>query len=334
MAANAQPSSSSPPSSSRETKSPAAEDHNPRRLPDDVIDLILSFLPLKNAFSSGLISKRFSKSWKFCRDLTFNIDYRTLINGDGDGNPREEMFKLVQFVMDEHQSPEISRLMIIIDPTGKEGQVCNWIFKAVSKGVEELHLDFSAGVRPFFFPSNAMLLDEDNARKLHTLRVCYCDLYSLTALVAFGHLKTLSLDDVLVPRFFVESVFRNCLNLESYDMYECQGLEDDDGYLVIEAADLAKFKSFRVKNCSYLRRIYLNTPTLEVFHYDGEICRIDFANELTKIQKVIIHFNPCRSICLFPGMDDVMKYIKRTKYLSVSSPILEVYIFIYLFINH
>lgn len=327
MAAYAEPSSSSSSSSSSSRKpkftaAKEADDDEPRILPDDVIDKIFSFLPLKSAFSSGLISKRFSNSWKLSRDLSFNVDYRTLGNWNRD--PREELFKLVQFVMDEHEGPQIKKLMIILDPSGKEGQVCDWIMKAVSKGVEELDLDFSAGDRRFYFPSNMILLDEENARKLHTLKVCYCELPTLGALVSFGYLKKLSVEDVMVTRFFLKAVFKECLNLETFELCQCECEEEEDRFLIMDAGNLEKFKSLKLDNCSYLLKIYINAPSLEEFYYEGEICRIVFENELTKIQKVIIHFNPARSICLFPGSDEVMMAVRRTKFLSVSSPILEV----------
>ncbi|XP_073030867.1 putative FBD-associated F-box protein At1g61330 [Primulina eburnea] len=86
-------------------------------VPEEVIEEILAYLPIKDAACLSILSKRFVNSWKLCRDLSF--------------------------------TKEISRKF--------SKEEFNWVHKAIQCGITELELDFTVAEQTYmlsFFLTN------------------------------------------------------------------------------------------------------------------------------------------------------------------------------------
>ncbi|KAJ6377088.1 hypothetical protein OIU76_026119 [Salix suchowensis] len=104
-------------------------------LPDDVLDMIFSFLPIRNAVQIGVLSTRFKNSWNFSRRLDFDDDFAR-------GRSPEDFKSVVNKVFDRHEGSSILRFRLCFDPDREELLVEKWIRKSIEKGVEELDLEF------------------------------------------------------------------------------------------------------------------------------------------------------------------------------------------------
>ncbi|KAG6776968.1 hypothetical protein POTOM_016761 [Populus tomentosa] len=80
-------------------------------LPDDVIDKILAFLPIKKAKQIGILSSRFNHSWIFSRRLHFDNDFAR-------GRGPENFKSMVNKVFDQHAGSSILSFRLSFDANG------------------------------------------------------------------------------------------------------------------------------------------------------------------------------------------------------------------------
>ncbi|KAL9392592.1 hypothetical protein Peur_016512 [Populus x canadensis] len=80
-------------------------------LPDDVLDKILAFLPIKKAMQIGILSSRFNHSWIFSRRLHFDNDFAR-------GRSPENFKSMVNKVFDQHAGSSILSFRLSFDANG------------------------------------------------------------------------------------------------------------------------------------------------------------------------------------------------------------------------
>ncbi|KAJ6333622.1 hypothetical protein OIU77_009482 [Salix suchowensis] len=141
-------------------------------LPDDVLDMIFSFLPIRNAVQIGVLSTRFKNSWNFSRRLDFDDDFAR-------GRSPEDFKSVVNKVFDRHEGSSILRFRLCFDPDREELLVEKWIRKSIEKGVEELDLEFYQNGNVFQgrwpFKLNSEVYEAESL-KILKLNMCQLDL--------------------------------------------------------------------------------------------------------------------------------------------------------------
>ncbi|KAJ4703373.1 FBD-associated F-box protein [Melia azedarach] len=240
-------------------------------LPDDILEIIFSFLPIKEALRTGLLSPRFRNCWIRSRKLHFDKDFAR-------GRSQENFITIVDKIFNVHAAPTILSLRLYFNPTGVVSIVEEWIKKCVEKGVEELDLNFVEGPNPFVIYSSYL-----NTNSLKILKLCHCKVFVPPKLC---YLNTLVLKKVHVRPVLMKTFLENCLLLESLDISKCHTM----AHMKIYAENLNKFKELRVGDCGpYTVVIDIDAPTLRLFHYSGQPVFVKFMHKLM-LNDVIVNF--------------------------------------------
>ncbi|XP_062086932.1 putative FBD-associated F-box protein At1g61330 [Humulus lupulus] len=273
-------------------KVPAVRRRNPRKLvpsfgnvEEDVLAHIFTYLPPRKLVQLSVMSKRFKETWRYCRNLVFGNDfYRRLSN-------RDEFVDVINHIMDSHIGEVIDSFHILMDPTDEDKSLSRWIKKALEKGTKVLDLDFDISLKPFAFPY--VLMD---SKFLRTVRLKYC-IVTLppvtTPVKGLRFLTTLVLRKVHITDFTIRRIFKNCWNLETLDMSECNGAS----HISFSTHCNKRFKTLKVGNCSELFYVDVDCPTLLSLHYSGTLQGLRILNNprTSKLDDVMLNFEAPRT---------------------------------------
>ncbi|KAL2475459.1 putative fbd-associated F-box protein [Abeliophyllum distichum] len=134
-------------------------------LPDDIVEAILFFLPVKDLTKLSVLSKRFRHSWKFCKNLSFDKKFARWLSTPGFA------YLVTKCLMDRNDE-KIHRLHLYCDPLEILNQVRLWIDNALFLGVEELELDFTPSKEKFLLKSRLILAKNLKSFKVLVVKNC------------------------------------------------------------------------------------------------------------------------------------------------------------------
>lgn len=288
-------------------------------LPDDVVENVLTFLPIKLAVQVGALSRRFRNSWLSNRNLCFDRDFAR-------SRTQPEFIDIVNRVLASHSGSEIQCLRLCFDPQGSELMVLNWIKQCIDKGVEELDLDFPQALESFLLP--AYLLD---IQTLRTLKLWCCEIRLPLFRKGSRLLSSVVLKRVDLAYTQIENLILHCPLLEVLDLTECIGFSQ----LKVHARNLKRFKVLKVSDCWYVDEIDVDSPTLRSLHYRGSVCALKIASTSdSQLYDVVLNFRNSRGFIQNYLVEHLVYDISHISVLSTTSTFLEVLTYILLSYTH
>lgn len=275
----------------------------------DVIELVLSFLPIKQAVQMGLLNTRLKDSWLYNRNFYFGREFARR-------RRRDKMIEIIDRVFSLHRGSLIRCFQLYIDPVSLDATIESWTRTSIRKGVEELDLDFSKGSERFKLSTD--LID---IASLRILKLSYCVVFEFPMkLNGLSLLRVLNLRWVNITNYSILNVLRNCLNLEVLDLVHCTRIRE----LNIMTEKLKNFKVLKVGECSNTIQIQINSPTLCSFHYHGHVQGIYFTGTTSQLRDVMINFNPAQAFARHCHMRNLILNFDCVKVLTINSTFLEV----------
>ncbi|KAL7582392.1 hypothetical protein Lser_V15G44109 [Lactuca serriola] len=224
-------------------------------MPDEILLMILSLMPLKDAVATGILSKRWISLW--CNLIHLSIDggerlEKIMMNPVLHDTVRSMYIKKVNSVIKKHKGPLVQEFRICFNlDCGNNSAIDYWLQFAMNKKVQTLELDLMNHVK-FRMPAN-----------------CYdFPLHFLTEnsriFLELHYLKKLVLKGVNVR----EAILRNLLTTSPHLETLCT---HDSGFMahVLVGGEALKLKHFEIKGCSNIRSIYLYEFDLVSFTYKG-----------------------------------------------------------------
>ncbi|KAL7136790.1 hypothetical protein ABFS83_10G054200 [Erythranthe nasuta] len=229
------------------------DDDRISRLPDDVLLDILSFLSLKEAARSSVLSSRWMNLWKHTPSLDFDAQ------GVLDKIPKHcksekrKFVKWVNSVVRTHKSPALKEFKIRF-PLKKSSRksITRWLEFAFSRRVQRLELDFDNYHNLYEFPQE-FLLDGSMQPPSDSVRIDQPP----RMLFDFKSLKALSLKSVRVSDGAIEFFLHNCPLLEQLIVHESIKLSR----LEICGSSL-KLKHLEIASCRRLKSLKVSAPRL------------------------------------------------------------------------
>lgn len=277
--------------------------------PDDLLEQIISFTPIKRAVNLSLLSTRFKNSWRYSRNLCFDQEFAR-------GHDERARIEMINHILNLHLGNKIQEFSLYIDLTDSEGLFEDLIKKVTTKHVEELDLDFSKGRFPIF-KLHYDLLDVESIR---ALRLTCCSLDFPPRFKGLCFLKTLILQGIATGLIkFIKTLFSNCLLIERLELVHCEWVSA----LVVEALKLKNFKVSHVRNCFNLASISIDALNLHSFHYHGEVSKVKFHSKMALLNDVILNFTHTRSFSRLREIKDLMNSLASVSVLTVSGAFLE-----------
>ncbi|KAA8516466.1 hypothetical protein F0562_016759 [Nyssa sinensis] len=241
-----------------EQKEIAMEDRNRSHdiissLPQDILLLIVSFLPLKEAVRTSILSSLWRRLVWTPHHVNLDIDLEQRTSNKAN----EGVFRAIGAFLRSYNNPELCKLCVGLSKREK-------LIILATKGVnKELHLDFSE-------EQQVMTNDHFN---LNLEVICQSPTNHFSEFSGFNFLKTLHLRSVthlaenIVPSLFSNFQFLECLKLE-----KCIGLRR------LDVKDGGFLESLTVVDCPNMSDITLSAPALKSFSYIGILPQIQLKN--------------------------------------------------------
>ncbi|XP_058076824.1 putative F-box/LRR-repeat protein At1g56400 [Magnolia sinica] len=307
-------------------------------LPEALLILIISFLPLKDAVMTSVLSKRWLNLWTNTMAIDLNEDQFLEIQRQrrllGSGRKswalhiknqgRRRFAEFICQMLPCFEGPKISKFSLRFSYQ-TEYHYCmeEWIQFSISKKVEEIHLDLSDGDLPpnttAFFESLFCLPDFLYAYKsLCVLNLDSCK-FSPSNFQCFMTLRSLSLRRIKLPQEVIEDVIANSPFLINLSLIECFDLY----YLSVSGVRLP-LKKLIVRDCMPLSLgIEIYAPELQSFEYFGSMVTFYLEN-LVSLSNVILDFG-LESKFYYYGVElsDLLHEFNHAKGLTVCSYLIQ-----------
>ncbi|KAM3703918.1 hypothetical protein ACJW31_04G134600 [Castanea mollissima] len=224
------------------------------QLPDELIISILSFMTLKEAVRTSVLSHRWKQLWPFFTgSLDFDdpdtfwaiADRKKKMKGE-----RRKFVKRVNHVLKLHQGSNIDQFRVCFEfDNNHKHHIDGWIDSAISKGVKRLELDFT----PTEACEKQMLYTFPHERFISIKS-------SVVGVSCIKSLTSLTLIYVHVTGELLEHILSNCPLLERLHV----AYSEDLVTLKICSSSL-RLKHLNIIRCWELKRIEIFAPNLESF---------------------------------------------------------------------
>uniref|UniRef100_A0ACD5XY36 Uncharacterized protein n=1 Tax=Avena sativa TaxID=4498 RepID=A0ACD5XY36_AVESA len=242
-------------------------------LSEDLLSVVLSKLPIKDAVRTGVLSSKWKHMWKGCSKLKF--DGVTVCSSSvfGAQEYTQKFIDTVNAVMQHHQCIVVDELVIKFGFDSRLVDHVNiWIKFAVLSHTKSLGLDlapeiFRGRTDRYKFPVE--LLDDASIFRLRHLKLSFASFELPPQFSGFPNLRTLDLHMLRVTAKDIQDMLSNCVNLEWFSMIRCH-LNDD----LTVACPLSKLLYLSVAHCN-ITKIVLNAVKLETFMFYGRLYPID-----------------------------------------------------------
>ncbi|KAK2984829.1 hypothetical protein RJ640_004654 [Escallonia rubra] len=263
-------------------------------MPKDILVIIVSLLPFKQAAQTSVLSRRWRSIWLATRNIEF--DERHFVKQDEEStetkeNQRSDFIRFARQWIGSYKELVIHKFRLAFsNPANHALDMHHCIGFAVARRVKVLDLDF-------FVPSWSEMSLEDHhgalfglplsvykdfAENLESLKLFSCN-FLVAKFKSFRALKNLSLGWVNLTTSVVTALLTKCPVLESLSLKRCWGLD----YLDISAPSLT---SLVVDKCLYLERgIRVDARTLRFLKYSGTVISLRI-EDLRSIVEAVLDF--------------------------------------------
>ncbi|CAN1189623.1 Putative F-box/LRR-repeat protein At5g02930 [Linum perenne] len=247
---------------------PVGEEDQISRLTHGVLVEILSFLTLKEAARTSVLSKRWVDLWKLLPNLEF--DYGSMVKEIL--VEKKTYIQLVSKVLAQHKGPKVDKFRVCLQlssTSNSGGDIERWVEFAISKGVERLDLDFNSEIP-------GMESDEDYEED------CCDGYYSilrsrsfyqsgvLLGLSNIQYFRSLRLRYVYLTDVIFHHLVSCCHLLEKLVLDCCGGLVKANATALASSPSLP-LKHLEIRSCYHLKEVEIYAPNLVSFCYNGGI---------------------------------------------------------------
>jgi len=282
-------------------------------LPEDIVQSIFTFLPIKNAIvTASTVSRRYKRSWRHNRKFLFGRDFYLQYRLLG-------MTSIVDHLFNCHKGNEIKTFQLHIDPIGIEGLINRWLQICIQKDIEDLELHlYRFGFTVEFCVFNTL-------HKLKTLKLIQCVIQLPEVPIGLQFLQTLSLCNIHVSENMIDMLIGHCKMLNSVDLICCFTIKK----LNLIARENKHFEKLRIIGCRDLENIEINSPTLRSIFYHGKFLTIRIVQGM-QLYEALFQFTPSKNYMWCAELEALVKELYHVSILTTTPQLIEVYIFILL----
>ncbi|CAK8569935.1 unnamed protein product [Lathyrus sativus] len=219
-------------------------------LPGHVIDQILSYLPIREAVRTSVLSKIWKNKWYTLPNLVFN---KQGVASEGALVNQSKFVKIVDHVLLLHSGPtnmfKFSEYDLICDVLVTD--IDRWVLHLTGRSIKKLVLEFLPHEEKEYYKIPWCLF---SCRSLHHLKLKCCWLKPPKEFRGFRNLRSLDLNLVTMAQDAFEKMIYGCPLLEKLKLKEVDGLT----------------------------QINIHSPNLKIFEVFGEFEGISFEKTFQK----------------------------------------------------
>ncbi|XP_077231754.1 F-box/FBD/LRR-repeat protein At1g13570-like [Tasmannia lanceolata] len=233
------------------------------QLPDNVINAIFEFLPMKDAIHTCILSKKLSQLLMSIP----NLEFRDLLLRATTDEKRNEFVAIVNKLL-ENRDGAIRSFRLRFSPGRYISYVVCWVIILMQCGVRELDLDFlSDGHGDYEYELPSCLFSYET---LTVLKLRSCIFRPPSSFSGFSSLVTLFLGNMSLSQDLICCLLSKCGLLQSFTLQRCYGFEK------IDISDLNKqLESLTLEHCP--SDVMISVRKLRTLHFCNEImtCFLD-----------------------------------------------------------
>jgi len=281
---------------------------SPGNLPEDIIQNIFTFLPIKDAIRiASTVSPRYKISWHhnrqflFCKDFHFRYTQRY-------------QAATIDRLFNSHKGEKIKSFMLHIDPIGIEALVRKWLQICTQKDLEDLELHFyQPGFTVDFIVFNAL-------PKLKTLKLVKCVIQCPDVPNGLRFLQTLCLCNLHMTKDMFDALIKHCKMLKAIDLINCSTIKK----LNLIAGENKYFKKLKIVGCRDLKEIEIDSPTLHSIFYHGKFSIVRIIQGM-QLYEAFFYFIPSQNYMKFDHLEALVKDLSHVSVLTTTPLLIEVY---------
>jgi hypothetical protein len=296
--------------SENQNKSPEEnKTDSPDNLPENIVQKIFTFLPIKNAIViASTVSPRYKSSWRHNRRFLFDSDFHSRYS-------QQDLTAMVDHLFSSHEGDEIKTFKLHIDPVGIEALLKRWLHICTQKDLEDLELHlYQPGFIIEFSVFNAL-------HKLKTLKLVNCAIQLTEVPSGLQFLQTLSLCNLHITEDMFDVLIEHCKMLEIIDLINCSTINN----LNLNARENKHLKKLRLVECPNLKKIEIDSPTLRSMFYHGNFCAIRIAQGM-KLYEAFFYFIPSTHYIQSTPLEALVEDLSNVSILTTTPLPIEVYI--------
>lgn len=221
-------------------------------LPDDVIDQILTHLPIRDAVRTSVLSNKWRYKWTTLPNLVFNRECVSEAFEDS-SVIRRKLLTIVDHILLLHSGAINMFHLSHIGPVSVT-TLDKWILYLTRSSIKELELVIRGVAQPYKLPWCLF-----SCQSLHYIALYKCCIDPPSAIKGFKNLKILSLDKVTMTQDAFENLISGCPVLEDLRLMSLHGFT----------------------------QVNIHAPKLKFFLITGEFEGISFENTL-QLEKVYV----------------------------------------------
>jgi hypothetical protein len=231
-------------------------------LPGHVIDCILSYLPIKEAVRTSVLSNTWRNKWYTLPNLVFDKHCVSHVSSEDPLVIENEFLKIVDHVLSVHSGPiNMFKFRDRKNLVSDSADIDRWILHLTGRSIKELVL------KAYTDEQYKIPLCLFSCRSLHRLKLKWCWLEPPMTFEGFRNLKSIDIMLVTVAQEAFENLISNCPLLEELKLTEVDGLD----------------------------QINIRAPNLKLFQIEGEFKGISFDNTFQLATIVIIAWSELNS---------------------------------------
>ncbi|XP_058724924.1 F-box/FBD/LRR-repeat protein At1g13570-like [Vicia villosa] len=221
-------------------------------LPDDVIDQILTHLPIRDAVRTSVLSNKWRYKWTTLPNLVFN---RECVSEAFEDSLviRRKLLTIIDHILLLHSGPINHFHLSHIGPISVT-TLDKWILYLTRSSIKELELVIRGVAQPYKLPWCLF-----SCQSLQYIALYKCWLNPPSTIKGFRNLKILGLDKVTMTQDAFENLISGCPVLEVLRLMSLHGFT----------------------------QVNIHAPKLKFFHIFGEFEGISFENTF-QLEKVIV----------------------------------------------
>ncbi|GAU26963.1 hypothetical protein TSUD_06350 [Trifolium subterraneum] len=223
-------------------------------LPGHVIDCILSYLPIKEAVRTSVLSNKWRKKWYTLPNLVFDEHCISHVASEDPLVIETKFVKIVDHVLLVHSGAiNMFKFSDNENLVSDSADIDRWILHLTGRSINELVLEVNTEER-YKIPWCLF-----SCQSLQHLKLDWCGLKPPTTFEGFKNLKSIDLHYVMVAQDVFENLISGCPQLEKLKLSEVAGLY----------------------------QINIHAPNLKLFEIVGEFEGISFDNTFQLTTMVI-----------------------------------------------
>ncbi|XWS09972.1 hypothetical protein CRYUN_Cryun39dG0035800 [Craigia yunnanensis] len=276
------------------------------KLPDELIEQILCFLPTKDAVATSILSKRWYPFWTKLPVLRLQDSIHCETR-------RQTMIKFKQFVsrvLRRNKAVSLHKFHLNCRPIYERRCFNTWVCSAINKGVQEIEISISTTPKHHnFLRLPCQIFKAEKLKFLKLSGRILIDFPGESSSVCFPSLKTLHLFYVnIANEESFGKLFSGCLVLET---------------LILETDDQEKTLNFKIWSSTLKslsinfryseHKLEINAPALEYLNLEEYYHQVSFIGNLSNLIEAKINFN--HGIRL----NHLIRVLYNVKFLSLAS---------------